>query len=88
MGILPLQFNEGETAASLGLTGTETLSVRGLAGGITPGQEATVDAVRADGSRTAFAVVVRIDGPAEVDIFRDGGILQLVLRQMLAAEAN
>jgi aconitate hydratase len=88
MGILPLQFRENETAASLGLTGTEVLSVRGLAGGIAPRQEVTVEAARADGSRTAFDAIVRIDGPAEVDVFNDGGILQLVLREMLAADPS
>jgi aconitate hydratase len=84
MGILPLQYGEGESAASLGLTGEETLTVRGLSGGITPRQEATVEVVRPDGTTTAFTAIVRIDGPAEVDYYRQGGILQMVLRQMLA----
>jgi aconitate hydratase A / 2-methylisocitrate dehydratase len=88
MGIVPLQFRDGETAATLGLTGDEVLSVRGLSGGITPRQDATVEVVRPDGSRADFTAVVRIDGPAEVDYYRDGGILQLVLRQMLAADAS
>ena len=84
MGILPLQFVEGNTAASLGLTGSETFAVHGLAEGIAPGQHATVEATRDDGDTAAFSVAVRIDAPAEVDYFRAGGILRLVLRQMLS----
>jgi aconitate hydratase len=84
MGVLPLQFRPGETAASLGLSGRETFTITGLAGGITPGQEADVVAETGDGTRTSFRVVVRIDGPSEVEYFRHGGILRLVLRQMLA----
>jgi aconitate hydratase len=84
MGILPLQYADGESAASLGLDGTETFAIRGLAGGITPRQTATVTATRDHGSSTEFEVRVRIDGPAEVEYFRHGGILQMVLRQMLA----
>jgi aconitate hydratase len=84
MGILPLQYAEGESAASLGLDGTETYSIRGLAGGITPKQTATVTATGGDGGAKEFEATVRIDGPAEVEYFRNGGILQMVLRQMLA----
>ena len=85
MGVLPLQYAAGDSAASLGLTGRETLSVHGLAGGITPGQQATVDVTREDGSTSSFTVTVRIDAPAELDYFRAGGILRMVLRQMLRA---
>jgi aconitate hydratase len=84
MGILPLQYANGESAASLGLDGTETFSIRGLAGGIMPKQTAAVTATREDGSTREFEVTVRIDGPAEVEAYRNGGILQMVLRQMLA----
>jgi aconitate hydratase len=83
MGVLPLQYAAGDSAASLGLTGRETLSVHGLAGGITPGQQATVEVTREDGSASSFTVTVRIDAPAELDYFRAGGILRMVLRQML-----
>ncbi len=83
MGVLPLQYLEGDSAVSLGLDGTETFSVRGLDGGITPGQQAQVEAVRGDGSTIEFAVTVRIDAQAELDYFRAGGILRLVLGQML-----
>ena len=85
MGVLPLQYAPGDSAASLGLTGRETYSVRGLAGGITPGQDATVDVTDEDGSTSSFPVTVRIDAPAELDYFRAGGILRMVLRQMLGA---
>ena len=88
MGVLPLQFKEGDSATSLGLTGRETYSVRGLGGGITPRMEVTVDAADEDGVTRSFSAIVRIDGPAEVDYFLHGGILQMVLRRMLAGEAS
>jgi aconitate hydratase len=81
MGVLPLQFPNGETADSLGLTGTETFSVTGveaLNGGDTP---RTVR-VSTDGG-TEFDAVVRIDTPGEADYYRHGGILQYVLRKMI-----
>ena len=83
MGILPLQYPAGSDAASLGLSGTETLHVHGLAAGITPGMTATVDAVRDDGTSVTFDALVRIDGQAEVDYYLHGGVLALVLRHML-----
>jgi len=85
MGVLPLQFAVGDSAETLGLAGTETFDVTGLAEGITPRQEATVTAHRADGTGTSFAVTVRVDEPAEVEAFGHGGILRMVLRQMLDA---
>jgi aconitate hydratase len=85
MGVLPLQFLDGANAASLGLTGTESFDVAGLAGGIRPRQEVEVVATAVDGTVTRFGALVRIDGAAEVDAYRHGGILQMVLRQMLAA---
>jgi aconitate hydratase len=87
MGVLPLQFRDGDSAASLGLTGREAYAVRGLEGGITPGQEATVEVTSEDGSTASFPVTVRIDGPAEIDYFANGGILQMVLRRMMAGAA-
>jgi aconitate hydratase len=84
MGVLPLEFAAGESAESLGLTGRETFSIRGLADGITPKQEVDVEAVAADGPTVRFRATVRIDGAAEVEYFRNGGILQMVLRHMLA----
>jgi aconitate hydratase len=83
MGVLPLQYREGDSAGTLGLTGRETYTVSGLSGGIVPGQEATVEAVADDGAVTSFPVRVRIDEEAELEYYRAGGILRLVLAQML-----
>jgi aconitate hydratase len=85
MGVLPLEYAEGDSAASLGLTGTETFSVRGLSAGIVPRQRATVEVTRRDGTSFAFPVTVRIDAPAEVEYYRNGGILHMVLRQLLSS---
>ena len=84
MGVLPLQFNDGDSAKSLGLTGTESFSITGIAAGITPRQSARVCATRQDGSQLEFDATVRIDAPAEVEYFRNGGILPMVLRQLLS----
>ena len=81
MGVLPLQFKDGQTAASLGLTGTETFAITGItalnSGGVP--KELTVTA----GSVT-FSAKVRIDTPGEADYYRHGGIMQYVLRSLLA----
>jgi aconitate hydratase len=84
MGVLPLQFAEGQSAGSLELSGRETFTIGGLASGIEPRQEVRVRARRDDGSEISFPATVRIDMPAEVDYYRHGGILQMVLRHMLA----
>ncbi len=78
MGVLPLQFQEGESAASLGLTGRELYSIEGIAGG-----EAREVTVRADDK--TFAARVRLDTPREREYYRHGGILPYVLRRLLAA---
>ena len=86
MGVVPLQFPAGESAASLGLDGTETFSITGLTAlneGVTP-RTVAVEAERADGSVVSFDATVRIDTPGEADYFRNGGILQYVLRQLAA----
>jgi aconitate hydratase len=83
MGILPLQYKRGESARSHGLTGRETFSILGLEIGIAPGQDATVELTREDGSSESFPVTVRIDQAAEVAIFGHGGILPMVLREAL-----
>ncbi|MGH8746744.1 MAG: aconitate hydratase, partial [Burkholderiales bacterium] len=85
MGILPLQFAQGDSAQSLGLTGDEAISITGLAGGIAPRQQASVSAARPDGTRVQFETTVRIDAPAELEYFLNGGILQMVLRRLLSA---
>ncbi len=82
MGILPLQYNDGDTAASLGLTGRETFHFEGLGDG--SAKQLTVRAVSDDGSEKTFAVRVRIDTPQEVEYYRHGGILHYVLRQLAA----
>ena len=82
MGVLPLQYRPGDTAASLGLTGRETYSVLGLAVGLSPRQSVTVVAVREDGSEIRFEAIARLDGPIEVDYYRQGGILPTVLRRL------
>ena len=91
MGVLPLQFKPGDSAASLGLTGRESFAILGLADGITPRQSVTVVATRdaaagGDGSVVRFEAIARLDGAIEVDYYRAGGILPAVLRR-LAREA-
>jgi aconitate hydratase len=83
MGVLPLQFKDGESAASLGLTGFETFSIAGISGDVVP-REVTVKAEGEDGVKE-FTVTVRIDTPKEQRYYRNGGILQYVLRELLAA---
>jgi aconitate hydratase len=87
MGILPLQFKPGGSAEAHGLTGRETYAVLGLEIGIVPGQDATVQVVREDGSTEALPVTVRIDQAAEVAMFGHGGILPMVLRETLSGGA-
>ena len=85
MGVLPLQFLPGESAGSLGLTGREAYTIRGLAAGPAPRSRLVVvaEADPADGgSRRTFTVDCRLDGPIEVDYFRQGGILPAVLRRI------
>ena len=84
MGVLPLQFPVGKSADSLGLDGTETFDISGVAQlneGVTP-KTVTVKATKEDGSVVTFDAVVRIDTPGEADYYRNGGILQYVLRSL------
>ncbi len=86
MGVLPLQFPEGESAESLGLNGTEVYSITGIDAlnqGVTP-KTVHVEATHKDGSKTEFEAVVRIDTPGEADYYRNGGILQYVLRNLMS----
>ncbi len=85
MGVLPLQFSEGESAESLGLTGHESFDIPGLAD-LEPGMELSVRATSDGGEEKEFQVKVRVDSPVEVEYLRNGGILQTVLRQMLEEE--
>jgi aconitate hydratase len=82
MGVLPLQFTDGENADALGLTGHETYSVEGLAD-LSPGAELTVRATSDGGETKEFKARARVDSPVEVEYLRNGGILQTVLRQLL-----
>jgi aconitate hydratase len=86
MGVLPLQFMPGDSASSLGLTGRERYTIHGLADGLTPRQRLTVVAEADDGARRRFEAIARLDGPIDVDYYRQGGILPAVLRR-LASEA-
>jgi aconitate hydratase len=84
MGVLPLQFQGGESAQSLGITGDEAFDLLGLEGGIRPQQDATLVITRKDGSRREVKLRLRIDTPIEVDYYRNGGILPFVLRELVA----
>jgi len=83
MGVLPLQFMEGENAASLGLTGQEVLDVSGLGENIKPRAVVTITAVNPDGGRKSFQAVARLDSMVEIKYYRNGGILPTVLRSLL-----
>lgn len=83
MGVLPLQFEEGQNYKTLGLTGYETYTIQGIAIGLQPRQKLTVKATDSNGVVKTFAVISRIDTPNEVDYYRHDGILQFVLRSLL-----
>jgi len=83
MGVLPLQFLEGENWKTLGLTGLETFDIEGIAAGLRPGQRLQITARSADGTRRTFNVIARVDTPNEVDYYAHDGILQYVLRSLL-----
>jgi aconitate hydratase len=85
MGVLPLQFSEGENAESLGLVGDEVFNISNITElnkGLTP-DHVRVEAVRPDGTVVGFSALLRIDTPGEADYYRNGGILQFVLRSLL-----
>ncbi len=83
MGVLPLEFMEGENAESLGLTGREVYDITGLSDDLQPLQDVTVTATDEDGNVRSFSATVRIDTPVEIDYYRNGGILHTVLRGFL-----
>jgi aconitate hydratase len=82
MGVLPLQFARGESAASLGLKGDETFDILGLADDLKPGSGVKVIATARDGAKREFTATVRIDAEVEVEYYRNGGILPTVLRRL------
>jgi aconitate hydratase len=83
MGVLPLQFKEGETRSTLGLKPDDSFTIRGLAD-LVPGQGVTVDVTRADGTKFSFTALCRIDTANEMEYYRHGGILHYVLRKLAA----
>ncbi len=83
MGVLPLEFVDGENAESLGLTGREVYDIAGLSDDLQPLQDVTVTATDEDGNVKSFSATVRIDTPVEIDYYRNGGILHTVLRGFL-----
>jgi aconitate hydratase len=91
MGVMPLQFMEGESAASLGLTGQEEFSLVGMSEALVhqfkDGKVLPMRATTEDGSVKTFDVVVRLDTLTEMEYYRHGGVLQYVLRRMVAGEA-
>ena len=83
MGVLPLQFKSGDSVESLGLTGHEVFDILGLDDNLPPQSELSIVAEKPDGGEVHFKVTVRINTPIEVDYYRNGGILNTVLRNML-----
>ena len=83
MGVLPLQFKEGDTRQTLGLSSDDTFSILGLAD-LTPGQDVGIEVTRADGSTFRFTALCRIDTANEMEYYRNGGILHYVLRKLAA----
>jgi aconitate hydratase len=82
MGVLPLQFKSGESWKSLGINGSETFDILGLNDTLEPGQILTTQATRSDGSTINFEVITRLDSTVDVEYYKNGGILQTVLRQL------
>ena len=83
MGVLPLEFEAGTTWQSLGLTGEEVFDITDLGDDLQPRQQLKVVAKPAGGDPIEFTTTVRIDTPVELDYYRNGGILQTVLRKLL-----
>jgi aconitase A len=83
MGVLPLQYESGQSAESLGLTGRETFDLEGLSGPLAPRQKVALRARREDGSVLSFTAIARLDTPVDVEYYRNGGILQAVLRNLM-----
>jgi len=86
MGVLPLQFEEGDTPESLGLTGRETFDILGVSEGLEPHAPVTVVARTDDGHETSFSTVARLDSEVDVEYYRNGGILHTVLRRIASGE--
>ncbi len=85
MGVLPLQFVDGQNRETLGLTGFETYAIDGITDGLKPRQRVRVRVTREDGATASFEALIRIDAPVEVEYYRHGGILNMMLRHLLRA---
>ncbi len=85
MGVIPLQFREGESWQTLGLKGDEKVTIKGLASGLKPRATLTVEIIRADGKKTEVPVLCRIDTLDELDYYKNGGIMPYVLRNLAKA---
>jgi len=85
MGVLPLQFLDGQSAQTLGLTGEESIDVPSLNDQLQPRSLVQVVATERDGTKQTFEALVRIDTPVEIDYYRNGGILPTVLRKLAEA---
>jgi aconitate hydratase len=88
MGVLPLQFKPGQDRRTHDLTGREEFDVIGVSDDLRPRQEVTVRVRRGDGSESSFQAIVRVDSPVEVDYLRHGGILNMVLRNMMSGRTS
>ena len=85
MGVLPLQFKEGESATSMELTGQEVFDIEGIGDGLQPRQEVAITATRPDGTRKQFTTVARLDSAVEIKYYQSGGILHAVLKGLAAS---
>jgi aconitate hydratase len=83
LGVLPMQYKEGDTAEKLGLTGKEVFSITGIANDIKPLKEIEITGTDEQGNQNKFTVIARLDSLIEIEYYRNGGILQYVLRQFL-----
>src|SRR5690606_14195206 len=83
MGVLPLEFLEGQNADTFGLDGTEVFSIAGIEEDLSPGKILTVSATKSDGSSVQFEAKARLDSPIEIEYYLNGGILHYVVRQFL-----
>ncbi|HKL86386.1 MAG TPA: aconitate hydratase, partial [Treponemataceae bacterium] len=83
MGVLPLQYKTGDSAQKLGLTGTEIFTIKGIAENLSPLKEITISITNENGEEKRFEVIARLDSQIEIEYYRNGGILQYVLRQFL-----
>jgi aconitate hydratase len=88
MGVMPLLFEEGTSWQSLGLKGDEQVTIRGLHGELKPRQRLIAEIVMGDGTLKRVPLICRIDTLDELDYFKNGGILQYVLRQLAGATAK